>query len=103
MLYFTGQKEITAIKRQLYVGNISSFTTVGTSTCYLRPLSEIESSNNGSQYGILYNAIFESDVDVRENDKIIIDSIEYLIKGVSNHDRGAFTQYKKALVVKPQL
>jgi len=103
MYYFTGQKTVTAIKRLLYVGNISSFTTVGTSTCYLRPLSDSESSTNASQYGTPYNAIFEPGVDIRIDDKLVIDSEDYTVRGVSNHDRGTYTPYVRALVVKPQV
>ena len=99
---YTSQNSVTAIKRQIYVGNISSYTSVGTAVCYLRPLSEVESSGNGYQYGTAYNAIFEVDVDVREMDRITINSIEYLVKGVANHNRGGYTKYKRALVVLPQ-
>lgn len=102
MRRYTSQNVVTAIKRQTYVGNLSSFTTVGSATCYLRPLSEIESSSNGFQYGTAYNAIFETDVDVREMDKIVIDGTEYLVSGVTNHNRGSYTTYKRALVVLPQ-
>ena len=102
MKRYTTQKTISAIKRQSYVGNISSFTTVGTGTCYLRPLSEVESSNNGFQYGVAYSVICETSLDIREMDKITIDSTDYLVKGVVNHNRGSYTPYKRALVVLPQ-
>lgn len=98
MQRYTSQNVVSAIMRQSYVGNISSFTAVSSATCYLRPLSEVESSANGFQYGIAYNAIFEIDVDVREMDKLVIDSVDYLVKGVANHNRGSYTKYKKALV-----
>ena len=104
MLYFTGQRAVTGITRITgYVGNLSQSTSITTVTsCYLRPLSETESSNNGFQYGHAFNAIFEPEADVREQDKITIAGVEYTVKGVALHDRGTFTQYLKALVFKPQ-
>lgn len=105
MLTFTTEKVVNQITRLSgYTGNLSHSTTITSVTsCYLRPLSEIESSNNGFQYGIAHNAIFEVDADVIEGDKITIEGIEYTVKGVATHDRGFGTQYKKALIIKPEL
>ena len=105
MKIFTDQSLITGHTRLgTYVGGLSSSTTVttGPKSCYLRPLSEIESSNNGFQYGVAHNAIFEVGEDIQEQDKITIDSIEYTVKGVISHDRGYATGYIKALIIKPQ-
>jgi hypothetical protein len=105
MRIFTTQKTITNHTRLgNYVGNLSSSTTVTTGpvSCYLRPLSEIESSNNGYQYGIAHSAIFEVGEDIQEQDKITIDSVEYTVKGVVDHSRGYATGYIKALIIKPQ-
>lgn len=102
MLPFTGQKTISAIKRLVYVGDKSSYSSVGSATGYLRPLNEVENSNAGFQYGNGFSLIIETDVDIREADKITIDSVEYTIKGVVNHDRGGITAYKRCLMVKPE-
>ena len=105
MRIFTDQSLITAHSRiSGYVGNLSSSTTVtsGPTSCYLRPLSEIESSNNGFQYGIAYNAIFEVGEDVQEQDKLTIGGVEFTVKGVADHSRGYATGYIKALIIKPQ-
>jgi hypothetical protein len=105
MKIFTDQKKITAHTRLgNYVGNLSTSTTVtnGPVSCYLRPLSEIESSNNGYQYGVAHNAIFEVGEDIQEQDKITIDSVVYTVKGVIDHSRGYRTGYIKALIIKPQ-
>lgn len=104
MRTFTGQKTVSAITRITgYVGNLSASTTITTVTsCYLRPLSEVESSNNGYQYGTAFNAIFEPEDDVREQDKITIEGVQYTVKGVALHDRGFATRYLKALIFKPQ-
>lgn len=102
MFTFTTQKIITAIKRQVYTGNKSVYSVVGTGTCYLRPLSEEQASLNGFQYGTGFSAIFETSTDIREADKITIDSVEYTVRGVVNHDRGHNTSYKRALLSKAE-
>jgi len=104
MLYFTTQKAVSTISRlNGYVGNLSQSSAITTVTsCYLRPLSEVESSNNGFQYGIAFQAIFEPDADVQEQDRITIEGTTYTVKGVALHDRGTHTQYLKALIFKPE-
>jgi hypothetical protein len=103
MLTFTTEKTISSIERMgAYVAGLSTSTTIAGGTCYLRPLSEVESANNGFQYGVAFNAIFEVDFDVRQQDKITIDGTVYTVKGVATHDRGYNTQYRKALIVKPE-
>lgn len=102
MRYFTGQKTISAIKRQTYTGDKSSFASVGTATGYLRPLTEEQSSTNGLQYGNGFSLIVETSVDIQEMDKVTIDSVDYLVRGVVNHDRGGILAYKRAVLTKPQ-
>lgn len=105
MLTFTTEKTVTAHKRQVYVGNKSSYTTVSPvtlTTCYLRPLNEEQSAANGVQFGLGFSIIVECDVDIREGDKVTIDGVEYTVRGVVNHDRGGLTRYKRALCLKPE-
>jgi hypothetical protein len=105
MLRFTTEKTVSSVSRITgYVGNLSQSTTITSITsCYLRPLSETEASANGYQYGLAFSAIFETGTDVRQQDKITIESVTYLVQGVANHDRGFGTRYVKALLVKPEL
>lgn len=104
MLRFTKDKTVSAIARITgYVGNLAQSTTITTVTsCYLRPLSETESSDNGYLYGVAYMAIFEVTDDVRQQDKITINGTQYLVKGTALHDRGYRTQYLKAIITKPE-
>jgi hypothetical protein len=104
MLSFTTQKTVNSVSRITgYVGNLSQSTTITSITsCYLRPLSETESSANGYQYGIAFNAIFEDGTDIRQQDKITIEGVQYLVQGTANHDRGKGTRYVKALLIKPE-
>jgi hypothetical protein len=104
MRTFTGQKSISAITRQTYSGSPSksSYASVGTATCYLRPLTEEQASMNGMQFGTGFTAIFETSVDVREGDKLTIDTVVYTVRGVVNHDRGVNTAYKRCLLMKAE-
>lgn len=101
MRSFLFQKAITAIKRQTYVGGKSSFASVGTGYGYLRPLSETQSSVNGLQYGVGMMLEVSYDTDIREADKVTIDSVDYTVRGVAVHDRGA-VWYRKCILVKPE-
>ena len=104
MQTFNSQRAVSSVSRITgYVSGLSQSTTITSITsCYLRPLSEVESSNNGFQYGTAFNAIFETGTDIRQQDKITIDGTVYTVKGVANHNRGYNTQYVKALIFKPE-
>lgn len=102
MRYFTKQRSITAIKRLAYTGSKATTSSVGTAEGYLRPLTADESSLNGVQFGQGYQLIVETSVDIRPQDRVTIDSVDYLVRGVANHDRGGFTAYKACLVTLPQ-
>jgi hypothetical protein len=71
-------------------------------TCYLRPMNEEQSAQNGVQFGLGFMVIVECDVDIRQGDIMVIEGIEYTIRGVVNHDRGHLTRYKRASVTKPE-
>ena len=104
MKTFTKNNTVNSIARITgYVGNLSQSTTVTSVTsCYLRPMNEIESSQNGYQYGLAFMGIFEVSDNVLPQDKITINSIVYLVKGTVKHDRGFATQYLKAVLIKPE-
>lgn len=103
MQYFTQNNTISAIKRQSYSGGKSTYSTVGSGTGYLRPLSEEQASANGLQFGLAFNLLVETDVDIRETDRVTVDSEEYTVKGVANHNRGGYTAYKRCLIIKGEL
>lgn len=102
MLYFTTNNTISAIKRQSYTGGKSSYSSVGSGTGYLRPLSEEQAQANQMQWGQAFSLIVECAVDIREGDRVVVDSVEYAVKGVANHNRGGLTAYKKCLLTLPQ-
>lgn len=101
MHVFTGQKSISAIKRQTYTGDKSAYASVGTGTGYLRPLNEAQSSVNNVQYGLGFSLILESGVDIREADILTIDSVDYTVQGIVDHDRGA-ARYRRCILIKPE-
>lgn len=101
MRKFLQQNTISAIKRQTYTGNKSAYSSVGSGMGYLRPFSETQSSVNGLQYGIGFSLLVENALDIREADKVTVDSVEYTVRGVSTHSVGA-VPYKKCILVKPE-
>jgi hypothetical protein len=103
MRYFTSQNIISAISRQSYTNGKSAFASVGTGTGYIKPLSEQEASFSGVQYGHGFTLIVETDVDIKEGDKITVDSINYMVRGVVNHNRGGITAYKRCLLTKDMI
>lgn len=101
MRYFTNNNPITAIKRQVYTGNKSTYTSVGTATGYLRPLSAEQSAVNGMQYGQGYQLITETGVDIRVGDKVTIGGSDYTVRGLADHSRGGITAHKAYILVAP--
>jgi len=100
MLYFTSNNAISLVKRQVYTGNKSTLTTVGTNlTGYLRPLSEEQSSLNGMQFGQGFQLITEVGVDIRTGDNLTIDGVAYSVRGTAIHNRGGITAHNKYLLV----
>lgn len=100
MLFFTNQKTITSILRKTYSNGKSSDASIGSGTGYLRPLNEQESGFASVQFGSAFSLIVETSLDIKEGDKVVIDSITYMVRGTVNHDRGGFLAYKKALIIK---
>lgn len=88
------------VSRQSYSGSKSTYSTVGTYTCYLRPLTEKQASDNGVQYGLGFEVLTEPETDIAEGDKAVVDGTTYTVQGVVYQDRGA-VPFKRAIVVKP--
>jgi len=89
------------IKRTTYVGDKSSFITASTVKGYLRPLSEEEASLNGFQHGQAFALQVPSAVDLRKGDKVVIESKQYTVGGVANHDRLSLA-HRRAVISLPQ-
>ena len=89
------------IKRTTYVGDKSSFVTASTVKGYLRPLSAEEASLNGFQHGQAFMIQVPSAVDLRKGDRVTIESKDYTVEGVANHDRFSLA-HRRALITLPQ-
>ena len=91
------------ILRQVYVLNVSSFTTVGSVSGYLRSLDPETASQNGFQYGYGFSFIADFGTDIRIGDKLSINAVLYDVKGITqNGIAQSATSYMKALVTKPE-
>lgn len=90
---------IAIIKRQIYVGNKSSYSAVGEFTCNIQPLGEEMSKINEIQTGrgfALFCGILEQ---IQETDLIVVGGTEYSVKGITEHRMGNIS-YKKVLLIK---
>lgn len=91
------------IKRQTYVGDKSTFASVGTIKGHLRPLNETQASANGFQFGQIFAFQTAPDADIRESDTVEIDGVEYTCNGVATHDRPPqAVAHKRALLLLPE-
>lgn len=89
-------------------GTIYAFQVLGllsseAFTGSLRQLSAEEASLNGVQFGLGFSLITELGIDLQEGDRIVVDAVEYLVRGVSDFTaRGSVTSYLRAILIKPE-
>lgn len=100
MSFFT-EKSFT-ILRQTYVGSKSSYASVGSGTGQLRVLNEEKASVNGLQYGKAHSLQTKTSVDIQEGDKVEIDSVVYLVRGIGNYNHGSALDYKNIILELPE-
>jgi len=92
-----------AIYRLSQTGSKSAYgeTAETTVSGYLRPLDEEQSAINGiEQFGVGFRLWVEVDADIQVTDKVVIDSITYLIRGVKTINRLALS-YKSCVLTLP--
>ena len=97
---FLKQNAVT-IKRLSYVGGKGTFSTVGTTRGYFRPLDESQASANGFQFGQAHVLLVGADVDIRESDTVEVDGQEFTVNGVATHDRLSL-KHRRCLLTLPE-
>ena len=92
------------IKRLSYSGTPKKgiYATTSTVKGYLRPLSEVQASDNGFQFGQAFVLLVDTSVDLKESDDVVVDGVTYKVKGVANHDRGGLA-HRRALITLPEV
>lgn len=92
-----------AISRLVYSGTPkkSVLSSVATIKGYLRPLSEVQATENGFHYGQAFSLLVDVNSDLKQSDSIVIDGKTYKVQGVANHDRGSLA-HKRALITLPE-
>ncbi len=104
ILYFTNEHAMTLVERQVYSGSPSksTFTTVtgASGAIYMRVLNEEQAAMNGIQWGQAYSGVMDTSIDVIIGDRITVDSVKYIVKGVANHVHGRPLDYKKVILTK---
>ncbi|KKM78985.1 hypothetical protein LCGC14_1354520 [marine sediment metagenome] len=91
------------VKRLTYSGTPKKgvFGVVATFKGYLRPLTEVQASANGFQFGQGFSLLADESADIKESDEITIEGKKYKVQGVANHDRGGL-QHKRAILSLPE-
>ena len=99
---FLNEKSVE-IKRMAYSGTPkkSTLSTIATVRGYLRPLDETQASANGFQFGRAFALLVDVDVDIKETDDVVIDTVTYKVGGVAKHDRLSI-QHKRAVLTLPE-
>jgi len=82
-------KTITAVKKQVYTGNKSTFvTSTGlTASCYLEPLSAEMAAQSGLQWGKSFKVFIDTGINIDDGDLITIASTDYTVKGRLDYDQ----------------
>lgn len=103
MISGTFLNRVVEISRLSYSGTPKkgTFGIVSTVKGYLRPLSEVQASENGFQFGQAFSLLVDTASDLREGDEVLIETIKYKVQGVANHDRGNLS-HKRALLTFPE-
>lgn len=76
------------IQRLVAEGSKSTFTELGTSECFLQPLSSEYSNIYGITFGKGFSCFMPYSTDVAEGDRVVIDSNGYGVQGVRDHNYG---------------
>lgn len=83
------------IKRQTYTGDKSTYATVaGTIMGYFAPTSTNETVGSQGIISQSYQFITDGPQDIRQNDRLVINSTEYGVKGVER-----FTQLSQDVLI----
>ena len=95
---------VISIKRQVYVGDKSTYSEISTGTpALLKPLSEERSSLNGFQFGTAFSLTVDSSVDIGESDRITDgDGRLFDVRGSAEYRNALGFAFKRAILVLPQ-
>ena len=96
-------KTITAVKRQVYTGNKSTFTAVAglTASCYLEPLSAQMAAQSGLQWGNSFRIFIDTGIAINIGDLVTIATIDYTVKGKLDFDTTG-AEHIELLVIKEE-
>ena len=96
-------KDSAVIYRQTYQGDKSSYTSTGNSCLwYLHPLSPERNQIGIEKFGKEFAFSTVVDADIKENDKLLIDSTYYVVKGQASYT-GIRVKFKRVNVVKQEV
>lgn len=76
--------------RSSYVGDISSYSSTGNTYCgFFQPVDPDDNTIALRIQGQAYSFHTDGDADIVQNDKLLIDGVEYRVRGVRRHFMGS--------------
>lgn len=100
-LFFTNHQ--IQVYRRRQVINTNRFTLSATGTVHpvdLQPTSPERAALMNAQYGQVYTAYIDSDVDVAEGDQIVIDGVDrYSVRGIARYGGAGLLDYIELTLV----
>ncbi len=96
------KNRISSIQRLSYAGTNGTWGEINSDiACFLRPMTEQQAALNNYQWGRAFHVFVDDSVDLIEGDKIVINDVTYLVKGVSEYAAGR-EPFKKAAITLPE-
>lgn len=95
MLFRYNYTSVATVKRNTYTGDKSSYVTQSTPiNGYFAPTSTTETAGSQSIISQSYQFVTDGPEDIRANDRLVINSVEYGVKGVQR-----FTQLSQDVLI----
>ena len=97
--FLNNQKNMQVKRASRNANKLSTYANSSIIRGHFRPLTEVEASINGAQYGKGFMIITDIKSDVLAGDKIVIASQEYNVQALINQNRSVGNiRYKKAIL-----
>lgn len=79
------------------VGGISTYTTTGTTKCFLQPIDAEETLIQGMTFSKSFKCYLPRTAGVKEKQRLVIDAETYSVVGIMDNNYGSIPHYKAIL------
>jgi len=87
--------------RSINANQVKTYTVGATIDCKIEPVQDISDTTFDWMSAFEVFQVFSDDMTIKASDKIVIDSVEYIVKGVKRYD-GIRRQYSISYVQRSQ-